>query len=338
MPYRCRPSCQELNFRREFGATSHRARCNAYRMTSRVRAIGYKTDSSKASLCLYPATHQSSSSFRRIEQKQSIISRGRRFVCLASEDGRLDGASEGVEVAVHYTGKTVSTGTTVQTTWDRPEGPLVYTLGQLKTATTGAEKILLAIDRNLRGKVAGDVVKFELPPEEAFGERNPEFVRLIPLDVMKANAPGIENVDLGTEIQLPDGRRAILREKREDGMVLDLNHRLAGESLEFELTLLDVGSAQQVVSAIVSHILLADEAKAEELKAELDKGVAFTLLAQLHSTCSSKADGGMLGRIKPGMLVPELDSMVWDADVGVAHGPIATEFGYHLLFIHDRVP
>ncbi|KAK3280527.1 hypothetical protein CYMTET_11621 [Cymbomonas tetramitiformis] len=338
MPYHCRPSCQELNFRPEFGAANQRARCSADRVARRVRSVGYKTGSSNASLRLYPATQQSSSSFGRFEQKQRHTPRGRRFLCLASEDVRLDGASEGLEVTVHYTGKTVATGLTVQTTWDRAEGPLVFTLGQLKTATTGAEKILLAIDRNLRGKVAGDVVKFELAPAEAFGERNPEYVRVIPTDVMKANAPGIENVDLGTEIQLPDGRRAILREKREDGMVIDLNHRLAGESLEFELTLLDVGSAQQVVSAIVSHILLADEAKAEELKAELDKGVAFALLAQLHSTCSSKADGGMLGRVKPGMLVPELDTMVWDADVGVAHGPVATDFGYHLLFIHDRAP
>jgi hypothetical protein len=45
--------------------------------------------------------------------------------------------------------------------------------------------------------------------------------------------------------------------------------------------------------------------------------------------------GGDLGAFGPGMMVPEFDRVVFNEAVGVVHGPVKTQFGYHLLESHQ---
>jgi peptidyl-prolyl cis-trans isomerase C len=35
-------------------------------------------------------------------------------------------------------------------------------------------------------------------------------------------------------------------------------------------------------------------------------------------------------------MVPEFESVIWSASVGEVHGPVHTQFGYHLVLIHER--
>jgi len=46
--------------------------------------------------------------------------------------------------------------------------------------------------------------------------------------------------------------------------------------------------------------------------------------------------GGYLGTFKPGMMVKEFDQVVFTEELGKVHGPIETQFGYHLILITRR--
>ena len=84
------------------------------------------------------------------------------------------------------------------------------------------------------------------------------------------------------------------------------------------------------------HILVPTEAECLELKTKLEGGAEFESLAKQHSTCPSGQKGGALGEFGPGQMVKEFDQVVFNEPVGVVHGPVKTQFGYHLLEITSR--
>ncbi len=88
--------------------------------------------------------------------------------------------------------------------------------------------------------------------------------------------------------------------------------------------------------ASARHILVPTEELCLDLKAKLDAGGEFESLAKQHSTCPSGQKGGALGTFGPGQMVKEFDTVVFNEEVGKVHGPVKTQFGYHLLEITDR--
>uniref|UniRef100_A0A6S8EPJ9 Peptidyl-prolyl cis-trans isomerase n=1 Tax=Aplanochytrium stocchinoi TaxID=215587 RepID=A0A6S8EPJ9_9STRA len=104
----------------------------------------------------------------------------------------------------------------------------------------------------------------------------------------------------------------------------------------FALGLVAVSGASARASA--SHILVPTEEKAKELLKELDSGADFAELAMEHSTCPSGKKGGALGSFGPGQMVKEFNDVVFgeEYDVNQVHGPVKTQFGYHLILITDR--
>ncbi|WP_309499828.1 peptidylprolyl isomerase [Sulfurovum sp.] len=89
--------------------------------------------------------------------------------------------------------------------------------------------------------------------------------------------------------------------------------------------------------ASARHILVNDEAFCKELKEKINSGeMTFEQAAKDHSTCPSGAEGGDLGTFGQGQMVPEFDKVVFNDEVGVVHGPVKTQFGYHLLEITER--
>jgi peptidyl-prolyl cis-trans isomerase C len=91
-----------------------------------------------------------------------------------------------------------------------------------------------------------------------------------------------------------------------------------------------------VVRASARHILVATEKACLDLKQQIEKGADFAALAKTHSTCPSGRKGGELGEFGPGQMVPEFDRVVFKEAVGVVHGPIKTQFGYHLVEVTKR--
>lgn len=84
------------------------------------------------------------------------------------------------------------------------------------------------------------------------------------------------------------------------------------------------------------HILVDDENFCKELIEKIKNGEDFDQLAREHSKCPSGQRGGDLGEFGPGQMVPEFDTVVFNEDVGVPHGPVKTQFGYHVVEITAR--
>lgn len=89
-------------------------------------------------------------------------------------------------------------------------------------------------------------------------------------------------------------------------------------------------------SASARHILVPTEDACEALKKEIEGGADFAELAAKHSKCPSGQRGGELGTFEKGQMVPEFDKVVFTAEVGKVHGPVKTDFGYHLIEITKR--
>lgn len=86
------------------------------------------------------------------------------------------------------------------------------------------------------------------------------------------------------------------------------------------------------------HILVESEKSCSDLKKKIEGGADFAAVAKQHSKCPSGKSGGDLGEFGRGQMVPEFDSVVFTAELGKVHGPIKTQFGWHLIEITKRVP
>jgi peptidyl-prolyl cis-trans isomerase C len=92
-----------------------------------------------------------------------------------------------------------------------------------------------------------------------------------------------------------------------------------------------------MATATARHILVEDEQVCKDLKDQITNGdTTFDEAAKSYSQCPSGDEGGDLGSFGQGQMVPEFDKVVFNDEIGVVHGPIKTQFGYHLLEITSR--
>ena len=88
--------------------------------------------------------------------------------------------------------------------------------------------------------------------------------------------------------------------------------------------------------ATARHILVDTEEECNNLKGQIEGGADFGEVAKEHSKCPSGQTGGNLGEFGPGQMVPEFDTVVFTEEVNKVHGPVRTQFGYHLIEITSR--
>ena len=91
-----------------------------------------------------------------------------------------------------------------------------------------------------------------------------------------------------------------------------------------------------MAKASARHILVETEKQCEDLKKQIEAGTDFAEAAKQHSKCPSGQRGGDLGEFRPGQMVKEFDEVVFSAALNHVHGPVKTQFGYHLLEITSR--
>lgn len=84
------------------------------------------------------------------------------------------------------------------------------------------------------------------------------------------------------------------------------------------------------------HILVPTEEQANDLKQQIADGADFADLASQFSQCPSGRSGGDLGEFAPGQMVKEFNDVCFNDEVGVVHGPVKTQFGYHLIEVTSR--
>lgn len=135
----------------------------------------------------------------------------------------------GSVVAVHYTG-TLPSGEV----FDSSEGrdPLKVTIGQ--------GELISGFEDSLMGMGLNEKKKFTLGPEDAYGQRNEEAVRQFSRNELPPDLDVQEGQLLAVSTQ--DGQRipARVAQLDDENITLDLNHPLAGQSLTFEVEVVDI--------------------------------------------------------------------------------------------------
>lgn len=91
-----------------------------------------------------------------------------------------------------------------------------------------------------------------------------------------------------------------------------------------------------MAQASARHILVDSEQQCLELKQQIAAGTDFAEVARQHSKCPSGRQGGELGTFGRGQMVKEFDEVVFNGAVNEVHGPVKTQFGYHLLEVTSR--
>lgn len=107
----------------------------------------------------------------------------------------------------------------------------------------GAGNIIPGLEKALAGKVEGDSLQVRVEPSEAYGEINPEGIKVIE----KSAFQGVESVKAGMtfEAKAPDGSKQQIIVKKVEGeeVTIDLNHPLAGVVLNFDIQIMSVREA-----------------------------------------------------------------------------------------------
>ncbi len=91
-----------------------------------------------------------------------------------------------------------------------------------------------------------------------------------------------------------------------------------------------------MATATARHILVETEQQCQEIKTQIEAGSDFVEMAKEHSKCPSGQQGGELGKFSPGEMVKEFDEVVFVGDLAKIHGPVQTQFGFHLIEITSR--
>ena len=86
-----------------------------------------------------------------------------------------------------------------------------------------------------------------------------------------------------------------------------------------------------MATATARHILVETQQECEDIKKQIEAGADFAELAMAHSKCPSGREGGALGEFSPGQMVKEFDEVVFSGDTDKIHGPVQTQFGFHLI-------
>ena len=91
------------------------------------------------------------------------------------------------------------------------------------------------------------------------------------------------------------------------------------------------------MKASARHLLVQSEEECAQIRNDINEGkTTFEAAAKKHSLCPSGAKGGDLGTFSKGQMVPEFDTVVFNDALNTVHGPVKTQFGYHLLEVTSR--
>ena len=110
----------------------------------------------------------------------------------------------------------------------------------------GKQNIIPGLEKEMAGKKIGDSFKVTVGPEEGYGPRHKEMIQSIPKEQFGPDAP---NIQVGMQFQLEgsNGQAVLVTaiEVRENEVVLDGNHPLAGETLHFDVEVISLREATE---------------------------------------------------------------------------------------------
>ena len=142
-------------------------------------------------------------------------------------------AKNGDLVKVHYTGKLIN-GEQFDSSAGRE--PLEFTVG--------ADQMIKGFDAAIPGMSVGDKKTINIIADDAYGPRSEDAI----IEFPKENVPPEMILEAGMPLTLTNQQgqpvQAIVLEIKEDIIVMDANHALAGEELIFDIELVEIGGRQ----------------------------------------------------------------------------------------------
>lgn len=137
---------------------------------------------------------------------------------------------ENDKVKVHYTGK-LDNGQVFDSSVDRGQ-PLEFTVGQ--------GQMIPGFEKGIMGMAVNEKKTITIPSEEAYGERNNDLLKEVPNEQLP---PEIKpEVGMGLVSKGPQGQeiQLVVAEVKDNSIIVDANHPLAGQNLTFDLELVGI--------------------------------------------------------------------------------------------------
>ena len=127
-----------------------------------------------------------------------------------------------------------------------PEGDIINTFkDKPATLTLGSGELSPAVEQRLIGLEEGACATFEIPAGEAFGDRSPDMVQWVAKKLLGQLGDADEEYHVGEAVQFPtpDGLSSYaghVTQVRDDAVLFDFNHPLAGRAVTFEVRVIGV--------------------------------------------------------------------------------------------------
>jgi len=138
-------------------------------------------------------------------------------------------AKAGDSVRIHYTGK-LDDGTEFDSSVN--SDPLEFKLGE--------GGIIPGFEKAVDGMAVGDTKSVKIDPEEAYGPRHEQLIQEVPKSALPDNIEPAVGMQLQSET--PDGQAMLLvvTEVTDESITVDGNHPLAGQTLNFDIELVEI--------------------------------------------------------------------------------------------------
>ncbi|WP_241658509.1 peptidylprolyl isomerase [Halorubrum sp. BOL3-1] len=107
------------------------------------------------------------------------------------------------------------------------------------TVEVGAEEVIEGIEEGLVGLETGETANLTIPPEKAYGERSDESVQEFETEQLREMLGG-QLPEEGDQLEAQGGQLGDVTHVDEDVVRVDFNPELAGETLQFEVEVLEV--------------------------------------------------------------------------------------------------
>ena len=107
------------------------------------------------------------------------------------------------------------------------------------TVDVGAEQVIEGMEEGLVGLEAGETTTLTIPPEKAYGERSEERIQEFETEELREMLGG-QTPEEGAYLEAQNGQHGEVVHSGEEVVRVDFNPRLAGETLTFDVEIVDV--------------------------------------------------------------------------------------------------
>ena len=171
--------------------------------------------------------------------------------------------TKGTQIVANYTARVKDTGEGIESTVEDEAKKLkVYDEARKyepRLVAVGEGWLISGLDAEVAKLSVGEKKEIELPPEKAFGVRDPTQLRMIPLRKFGERE---HELSVGDSVEI-DNRAGTVRFIGSGRAQVDFNHRLAGKSIVYDFEVLrTVDTDEDKVRALVDRRLAGDGAKA----------------------------------------------------------------------------